>query len=172
MWELEHEEGWVLKKWCFWIVVLGKTLESPLDCKEIRKSILNIHWKDWCWSWSSNTWATWCKEPTHWKRPWCWERLKVGGEGGNRGWDGWIASPTQRTWVWANSGRQWRTEEFKMLRSMGLLRVWHDLVMTEQQQQLTKGGGRGKSLDFWESASYTSPLLQMFEIFHNTIYVF
>ena len=68
-----------------------------------RKSTLNIHWKDWCWSWSSSTLATWCKELTHWKRPWCWERLRTGGEGGNRGWDGWMASPTKWAWVWANS---------------------------------------------------------------------
>ena len=71
----------------------------------------NIHWKDWCWSWSSNTLATWCKKPIHWKRPWCWERLKTGREGDNRRWDGWMASPTQWTWVWANSGRWWRTGE-------------------------------------------------------------
>ena len=61
MWELDRKEGWMLKNWCFWTVVLKKTLENPLDCKEIkpvnpkRKSTLNIHWKDWCWSWSSNT---------------------------------------------------------------------------------------------------------------------
>ena len=60
-----------------------------------RKSILNIHWKDWCWSWNSNTLATWCEELTHLKRPWCWERLKAGGEGDDRGWDGWMVSPTQ-----------------------------------------------------------------------------
>ena len=67
-----------------------------------QKSVLNIHWKDWCWSWSSNTLATWCKELTHWRRPWCWERLKAGGEGDDRGWDGWMASLTQWTWVWVN----------------------------------------------------------------------
>ena len=55
-----------------------------------KRSTLNIHWKDWCWSRSSNTLATWCEEPTHWKRPWCWERIKAGGEGGDRGWDGWL----------------------------------------------------------------------------------
>ena len=69
-----------------------------------RKSGLNIHWKDWCWSWNSNTLATWCKELTHWKISWCWERLKAGGEGDSRGWDGWMASPTQWTWIWASSG--------------------------------------------------------------------
>ena len=55
-------------------------------------------------SWSSNILATWYEELIHWKRPWCWERLKVGGEGDDRGWDGWMASPTQWTWIWASSG--------------------------------------------------------------------
>ena len=59
-----------------------------------RKSVLNIHWKNWCWSWNSNTLASWCKELTHLKRPWCCKRLKAGGEGVNRRWDGWMASPT------------------------------------------------------------------------------
>ena len=54
-----------------------------------RKSVLNIHWKDFYWSWNSNILATWCKELTHWKRHWWWERLKAGGEGDNRGWDRW-----------------------------------------------------------------------------------
>ena len=65
---------------------------------------MNSHWKEWCWSWISNTLAIWYKEPTHWKRPWCWERLKAGGEGDNRRWDGCMASPTQWKWVWINSG--------------------------------------------------------------------
>ena len=72
------KEGWTPKTWCFQTVVLEKTLESPLDCKEIKlvnpkkTSTLNIHWKDWCWSWSSNTLATWCEKPAYWKRPWYW----------------------------------------------------------------------------------------------------
>ena len=90
-WELDYKERWAPKNWCFWTVVLEKTLESPLDCKETQpvdpsRSILSVHWKDWCWSWNSNSLATWCEELTHWKRPWCWERLKAGGEGDNRGW--------------------------------------------------------------------------------------
>ena len=88
----------------------------------------NIHWKDWCWSWSSNTLATWCEELTHLKRRQCWERLKVGGEGDNRGWSGWMASPTQWTWVWVSSGSWWWTGGPGMLQSMGLQRVRHDWV--------------------------------------------
>ena len=80
---------------------------------------LSIHWKNWFWSWSSNTLATWCKELTHWERPWCWERLKAGGEGDDWGWDGWMASWTQWTWVWANSGREWRTGKPGVLQSPG-----------------------------------------------------
>ena len=79
-------------------------LQGDQTSQSSRKSVLIIHWKDWCWSWNSNTLATWCKELTHWKRPWCQERLKAGGEGDNRGWDGWMASPTQWTRVWASSG--------------------------------------------------------------------
>ena len=80
---------------------------------------MNIHWKDWCWSWSSNTLATWFEELTQWKRPWCWKRLRAGGEGDNRGWDGWVALSTQWIWVWANSGRWWRAGKAGVLQSMG-----------------------------------------------------
>ena len=79
-----------------------------------------------CWSWNSNTLATSCKELTHLKRPWCWERLKTGGEGEDRGWDSWMASPTQWTWVWVNSW-SWRwTGKPGMLQSMKSQRVWHN----------------------------------------------
>ena len=104
MWELSYKENWVPKK----------------------KSVLNIHWKDWCWSWNSNPLAIWCGELTHLKRPWCWERLKAGGEGDDRGWDGWMASPTQRTWVWVNFGSWWWTGKPGVLQSMGLQRVRRD----------------------------------------------
>ena len=60
-----------------------------------RKSILNIHWKDRCWSWSSNTLVIWCEDLTHWKRLWCWERMKAGGERDSRRWNGWMVSPTR-----------------------------------------------------------------------------
>ena len=128
MWELDYKESWAPKNWCFWTVVLEKTLESPLDCKEIQP-VLNVHWKRWCWSWNSNTLATWCEELTHLKRPWCWERLKAGGDGDDRGWDGWIASPTQWTWVWVNSKSWWWT------RRPGVLQVtWgHKELGTNEQ---------------------------------------
>ena len=93
-----------------------------------RRSVLGVHWKDWCWSWNSNTLATWCEELTHLKRPWCWERLKAGGEGDDREWDGWVASPTQWTWVWVNSGSWWWTGRSGMLWFMGLQRGGHDWV--------------------------------------------
>ena len=93
-----------------------------------RRSVLNSHWKDWCWSWNSNTLATWCEELTHLKRPWCWEKLRTGGEGDNRGGDGWMASPTQWTWVWVDSGSWWWTGRPGMLRFMGSQRVGHNWV--------------------------------------------
>ena len=89
-------------------------------------------WNVWSWSLSSNTLATWCEWTTHWKRLWCWESLRTG-EGGNRGWDGWIASPIPLIRVWANSRRQ-RTEETGALQSIWSQRVGHN-VTTEQQQQ-------------------------------------
>ena len=108
MWELDYKENWMPKNWCFWTVVLEKTLESPLDCKEIhpvhpKGNQSWIHWKEWWWSWNSSTLATWCEELTHWKRPSCWERSKAG-EGRNSGWDCWMASPTHWTWFWVDSG--------------------------------------------------------------------
>ena len=90
---------------------------------------------DWCWSWSSNTLATWWEQSTTWKRPWCCKRLRAGGEEGDRGWDGWMASLTRWTWVWASSKRWWRTEKPGVLQFMGSQRVRHDLA-TEKQQIL------------------------------------
>ena len=110
MWKLDCEETWVLKNWCFWTVVLDKTLESPLHCKEIQPG----HPKgDQSWVFIRRTdveaetpilWPPSCEELTHWKRPWCWEGLGAGGKGDDRGWDGWMASLTWWTWVWVNSG--------------------------------------------------------------------
>ena len=103
-------------------------LQGDPTSQSYRKSVLNIHWKYWCWSWNSNTLATWWEEPTHLKRPWCWERLKAGGEGDDIGWDGWMASPTWWTWVWVSSWSWWGTGRPGMLQFMGLQRVRHDWV--------------------------------------------
>ena len=99
-----HKESLAPKNWCFWTVVLEKTLESPLDWEEIQPVNLKenqpwIFWKDWCWSWNSSILATWGEEPTYLRRPWYCERLKAGGEGDDREWDGWMASLPQWTWV-------------------------------------------------------------------------
>ena len=110
-------------------------LQGDQTSQSKRKSILNIQWRDWCWSWSSNILAPWYEEPAYWKRPWCWEILRAGREGDNRGWDGWMVSPTQWTWVWASSGRRWRTGNPGMLQSMGSQRVRHNWA-TELQQPL------------------------------------
>ena len=136
MWELDCEESWVPKNWCFWTVVLEKTLESPLDCKEIQpvdpkgnQSWIFIGRTDA----KAETPILWppdaSKELIHLKRLWCWERLKAGGEGDDRGWDGWMASLTRWTWVWANSG-SWRwTGKLGVLQSISAVqRVGHDWV--------------------------------------------
>ena len=112
MWEVDYKENWVPKNWCFGTVVLEKTLESPLDCKEIQP--VNPKGNQ-SWIFIGRTVAEaetpilWpqCKELTHLKRHWCWERLKAGEEGNNRGWDVWMASLILWTWVWVSSGSWW-----------------------------------------------------------------
>ena len=160
MWELDYIEGWVPKNWCFWTMVLQKTLESPLDCKEIQP----VHPKgnqSWVFigrtdveAENSNILATWCKELTHWKRPWCWERLRAGGEGDNRGWDGWMASLIQWTWVWVDSGSWWWTGRPGMLRFMGLQGVEHEreteLNWTELRIDIYWYDKSGKEISFEE----------------------
>ena len=130
MWELDCEEGRVPKNWCVWTAVLEKTLESPLQGYPTspfwRRSTLGFLWKEWCLSWNSSTLATSCEELTHWKRLWCWEGLEAGGEGDDRGWDGWTASLTRWTWVWVNSRSWWWTGRPGVLRFMGSQRVGHD----------------------------------------------
>ena len=103
---------------------------ESLDCKEIQpvhsilKEISPGCSLEGQWSWNSNTLATRCEDLTHLKRPWCWERL-MAGEGDDRGWDGWMASLTQWTWVWVNSRSWWWTGRPRMLQSMGLQRAVH-----------------------------------------------
>ena len=84
-----------------------------------RRSVLAVHWKDWCWSWNSNTLGTRWEEPTHWKRPLPWDRLKAEGKEGDRWWVSWMASVIQRTWPWANFWRWWGTRRPGMLQSIG-----------------------------------------------------
>ena len=130
-------ESWTIKKAEHWRMMLlncgvgedsweSLGLQRDPTSPSSRKSVLNIHWKDWCWSWNAHTLATWCEELTHWKRTWCWERLKAGGEGGGRGWGGWMASPTPWTWVWVSSRSWWWTGRPGLLQSMGSQRVGHD----------------------------------------------
>ena len=130
MWELDYKESWALKNWCFWIVVLEKTLESRLDCEEIQP----VHPKgnqSWIFLWrtdveaetpiicppDANNWVT-GKNPDAVK-VWRHEEKRPN----DRGWDGWMASPTQRTCVWKKSG-SWRwTERPDVLQSMGWQRL-------------------------------------------------
>ena len=139
---------------CFQTVVLEKTLESSLDYNEIKPvhpkgnhSWIFIGSTYWCWSW----WlATWC-EQSHWKRPWCWERLKAG-EGDARGWDGWLASLTWWTWVWISSRSWWWTGKPGVLQSMGSQRVWHNWA-TELNVQSRLSGNDLKKKDNQKTAS-------------------
>ena len=138
-------ESWTIKKadhqrtdafelWCW-----RRLLRVPWMAWRFNQSILK---KNQFWiftgrtdaeSWSSSTLATWCKELTHWKRPWCWERLKAGGEGDDRGWDGWMASLTPWTWVWIGSGSWWWTEKPGVLQSVGSQRVGCDWAELREQ---------------------------------------
>ena len=129
IWELDNKEGWTKKKnWYIQIVVL-KTLENPLDSNEIKQlsSKGNQPWMS-----TERTEAEapilWPSDAKSWLigRLWCWEGLGAGGEGDDRGWDGWMTSPIQRTWVWANSGILWRTGKPEVLESMGSHRVQYN----------------------------------------------
>ena len=142
-------ESWTIKKakhrrtdafelWCW-----RRLLRVPWTARRSNqytwgRSVMGVHWKGWCWSWNSNTLVTWCGELTHWKRPWCWEKLRAGGEGDDRGWDSWMASPTQWTWVWVNSRSWWWTGRPGMLWSMESqsqtrLSDWTELSFLESQ---------------------------------------
>ena len=117
--------------WCW-----KRLLRVPWTARRSKESILKEISPEYSLeglmrSWSSNTLATWCKELIHWKRPWCWERLKAGGAGDDRGWGGWMTSLTQWTWVRASSGRWWRTGKPGVLQSMGSQRVGHDWAATK-----------------------------------------
>ena len=105
--------------WCW-----RRLLRVPWTERRSNQSILKeispeYSLEGWCWSWNSNASATWCEELTHLKIPWCRERLKAGGEGDDRGWNGWMASLTQWTWICPSSRSWWWTGKPGMLQSMG-----------------------------------------------------
>ena len=132
MWELACEESWVPKNWCFWTVVLEKTLERPLDCKEIQPvhsegdQPRDFFGRNDAKAETPVLWPPHSEGLTHWKRLWCGEGLGARGEGDDRGWDGWMASLTRWTWAWVNSGSWWWTGRPGVLRFMGSQRVRHD----------------------------------------------
>ena len=131
IWELDQKESWALKNWCIWTVVLEKTLESPLACKEIQP----VHPKEnQSWAFIGRTDAE-AETPILWPpdaKSWLIEKTLLLGKiegrkrGDNRGWDGWMASLTQWIWVWVSSGRWWWTGKPGMLQSMGSQRVGHN----------------------------------------------
>ena len=151
-------------------MVLEKTLESPLDCKEIQpvhpkgNQSWNIHWKDWCWS--SKTLATWCEELTLWKRPWCWERLKAGEEGDNRGWDGWMASPTQWTWVSVSPRSWWWTREAWCAAVHGVAMSWTQLSNWTELNWIKMHSVNGKNI--WNTRVWCQMLILKRHIFNQT----
>ena len=119
--EVMGPDAMILVFWMFWTLVLEKTLESPLDCKEIQP----VHSKgDQPWVFFGRNDAK-AETPVLWPphaKSWligCWEGLGAGGEGDDRGWDGWMASPTRWTWIWVNSGIWWWTGRPGVLRFMG-----------------------------------------------------
>ena len=130
MWELACEESWVLKNGCFWTVMLEKTLESPLDCKEIQ--LVNPKGNRPCLFIGRTDaeipilWPPDVNNQPFWKDPDAEEWLKAGREGDDRVWDCWMVSWTQWTWVWVNSGSLWWTGKPGVLQSMGSQRVRQD----------------------------------------------
>ena len=131
MWELDWEESWAPKNWCFWTVVLEKTLESPLDCKEIQPVQSKGDQSGVFFGRNDAKAETPVLWPPHVKSWLIGKDSDFGGIGGRRkrgwqGWDGWMASPTQWTWVWVNSGRWWWTGRPGVLWFMGSQRVGHD----------------------------------------------
>ena len=130
-------ESWTIKKAEFWrtdafeLWCCRRLLRVPWTARRSNQTILKEIGPEYSLEGLTlklklHTLATWYEELTHWKRPWCWERLKAGGEGDDRGWDGWMASLTQWTWVWVNSGSWWWTGRPGVLQSMGSQRVRHD----------------------------------------------
>ena len=163
MWELDYKDRWAPKNLCFWTVLLGKTVVSLLDCNEIQP----VHPKrnqSWIFIGRIDAEAETpilspldakSSQSFPLKRLWCWERLRAGGEGNDRGWDGWIASRTQWTWVWVNFGSWWWTGRPGMLQFMGPQRVRHNWV-TE--------------LNLRNWMSWSSSFWVLSQLFHSSLY--
>ena len=128
MWELDCKQSWALKNWCF---LKRRLLRVPWTARRSNQSILKeiipaYSLEGLMLKLKLQHLATWCEELTHLKRPCCWERLRAGGKRDDRGWDGWMASPTRWTWVWGKSESWWWTGRPGMLQFMGSQRVGHD----------------------------------------------
>ena len=143
MWQLNYKETWVPKNWCFWTVMLDRTLESPLDCKAIQPVHPNRN-QSWVFIGRTNAEVEvpvlWPPDVKMWlfRKVQCWERVKIGGKGDNRRWDGWKASLTGCSWVWANLRSWWGTGKSGVLWSMGLqsrtpLSNWTELTPNSKQ---------------------------------------
>ena len=132
-----------------------------------RRSALGFLWREWCWSWNSNTLATSCEELTHWKGLWCWEGLGVGGEGDDRGWDGWMASLTWWMWVWVNSRSWWWTGRPGVLWFMGSQRVGHDWVTELNWSELIYLRFKRPNEQKFHSCSSFSPSHMFFSKFYH-----
>ena len=128
-WTIKKAECWginAFELWC-WRRLLRVLWTTRRSNHSILKEISpGCSLKDWCWS--SSTLATSCEDLTYWKRSWCWEGLGAGGEGDDRGWDGWMASLTRWAWVWVNCRSLWWTGRPGVLWFMGLQTVGHDWV--------------------------------------------
>ena len=158
-------KSWTIKKaecrrmdafevWCW-----RRLWRVPWTARRSNQSILKEMGPEGstCWSWNFNTLGTWCEELTHLKRPWCWERLKMGGEGVDRGWDGWKGSPTQWTWVWVGSGGWWWTGRPVVLQSMGLQRVGHGWAYELNWLGCCSSRHHQVSLSYLQAFAQTSP---------------
>ena len=124
MWEFDCEESWAPKNWCFWTVVLARLLRVPWTARRSSQSILKEISPEYSLEGlmlklKLQNFGDLMRRIDSLERPWCWGRLKVGGEGDHRGWDGWMASPTQWTWVWVSFGSWWWTGNTGVLQSMG-----------------------------------------------------